>query len=469
MCEIRFYILIMSKKEKIKKNESKGFDFTKVKSLIKKMNKKYLIIGSITGTVIVLPILFLTVMYFSPIKTFSYDKDNNTFSYSKFPIYSSNVKVYRNDELIKEENLSGTKGEIYIDFTQDGFYKIEYKVASKTTVEEFEIDRTAPEINVEFSDLTNEEQTPLNVSLNEEGTVWVKYIKTVTDENTGDKNEEEVALDVVDNQVNLELREGDNMFTVYAKDEWDNEAKKDVLVVADYTNPKIELVLPNYKETYNTTSEVKCKVSDENGVEKVTINGEEVKQNEDGFYVLSISLKDGDNGIEIIAWDKAGNKKEETSNVLKKVGAVDRIDKIGGGTTPTNPDIGGGTQPITCSDTKSGYNVYCYINELRNSAGLSSMSWNSTNANYSYWYAYCLQTTGFKGDPHYPTQDVYDCYDAKVGNVGYIGNDIHSYGYSTASGVANGWWNSPVHKGIVSNGSNIGIGCYGSWCSATVN
>lgn len=437
-----------------------------VKSKLAFLHKKTVLIGIIGGLVILLPIIAVVVMYYAPIKSFSYNKDNNTFAYSKVPVFSSSVKVYRNDQLIEEKKLSGFKGNVNIDFSQDGFYKIEYKVASKTTIEEFEIDRTPPEINIEYSDITNLEKSPIKVSLNEEGKVWVKYTKVVTDENTGEKTEQEQNLDVIDGQVELELREGTNNFTVYAKDEWNNEGKKDVSILADYTNPKIELIFPNYKETYNTTAEIKCQISDENDVAKVTINGTEVTKNAEGFFVLSMSLKDGDNGVEIIAWDKAGNEQKETSNVLKKISAVNRTNKI---TNPNNNNNNNGTQPTGCSNTKTGYNVFCYINELRKSEGKSAMSWNSTNANYAYWYAYCLQTTGFQGDPHYGSDAVYACYEEKAGGYATSGSDIHSYGYSTASGVANGWWNSPVHKSIVSGGSNIGIGCYGSWCTANVN
>ncbi|MDD3648351.1 MAG: hypothetical protein PHS44_07705 [Candidatus Dojkabacteria bacterium] len=376
-------------------------------SVFSKFNKKYVIAGAFGGSLIFAVIGFFLLMYFVPIQTYSYNKDENVFSYLKFPLYKSIVKVYRNDELVKDEALRGSKGNVEVDFSEDGFYRIEYTVANRTKVEEFEIDRTPPEIKVDFTSLTKEEKSTIGVELNEEGTAYILYTITVTDENTGEKSEEERQVDIVDNSAEVDLREGENNFLVRASDEWKNESQKEILVVADYTDPKIELILPNYKETYAVTSEVKSKISDENGIEKVTINGNEVNKNEEGFYTLTISLENGDNGIEIIAWDKAGNEKIETSNVLKRVGSTDRINNIDNGSS--NPALSG------CSDTKTGYNVYCWINDIRADAGKGSIGWNANNANYSYWYAYCLHTTGFTGNPHSPTQAVIDCYNGKVG------------------------------------------------------
>lgn len=435
----------------------------KTKKVFKKINERLLIIGGGVTTLVFATALVLTALYFFPIQSFSYEKEGNTFLYTQLPLYGANLKVYRDNDLIQEEPLKGLKGEVEVDCTQDGIYRIEYRVANSVKKEEFEVDRTAPEINLSFNNLTNKDTTPLEIQLNEEGDIEVKYIRTITDENTKEKSEDTVVLDTVEGKLDLELKEGENNYVVYARDEWGNESSKDFIVVADYTNPKIEVLSPNYKETYSANVEVKCNASDKNEIQKVTINGENIKKNKGGNFVLTISLEDGDNAIEIVAWDKAGNSKKETLNVLKRVGAVDRIDKINGETIVPVPETS------SCSDVKAGYNVYCFLNALRKDENKPSMSWNATNANYGYQYTYCLQTTGFQDNPHYPSQDVIDCFQSKVGQVGYIGNGIHSYGYSRASGVSNGWWSSPTHKSIVSNGSNIGIGCYGSWCTAYVN
>ncbi|MBN1618646.1 hypothetical protein JW887_04900 [Candidatus Dojkabacteria bacterium] len=434
-----------------------------VKALFLKRNKKLYVFLAVVTIIVLFPIFIMVWMYFAPIRSFKYNVAGNCIEYRKFPIYSSSITVYRNDELLQSESLSGAYGKVAIDFSQDGIYTIEYRVASNIEKEEFEVDRTAPEINLSFYNLTNEDITPLDVQLNEEGDVEVRYTKTTIDENTGEKSEDTVVLNTIDGKLDLELKEGENNYVVYARDEWRNESSKDFVITADYTNPKIEVLSPNYKETYSGNVEVKCNASDKNEIQKVTINGKDIKKNKEGNFVLTISLEDGDNTIEIVAWDKAGNRKKETLNVLKRVGAIDRIDKINGETIVSAPETS------SCSDVKAGYNVYCFLNELRKDENKPSMSWNATNANYGYQYAYCLQTTGFQGNPHYPSQDVIDCFQDKVGQIGYVGNGIHSYGYYTASGVANGWWGSPTHKSLVSNGNNIGIGCYGSWCTAYVN
>ncbi|MEW5760891.1 MAG: right-handed parallel beta-helix repeat-containing protein [Candidatus Thermoplasmatota archaeon] len=113
---------------------------------------------------------------------------------------------------------------------------------------------------------------------------------------------------------NLKLIEGLNLIVVEAKDIAGNVRKVMLEVIYDTTAPYLDLKEPNFEITNK-------KIIYINGTTEpnttVTINGEEVELINSEFS-YQLELEEGDNRIEIIAYDEAGNKK-----ILKKTLTLD--------------------------------------------------------------------------------------------------------------------------------------------------
>ena len=88
-----------------------------------------------------------------------------------------------------------------------------------------------------------------------------------------------------------------------------------VIAVSDKTPPIIQLISPQASRGLKIGSdntEIVGKAKDPSGIASVTINGKPAKTEEDGLFILNVSLKDGANDLLITATDKKGNKASNT-------------------------------------------------------------------------------------------------------------------------------------------------------------
>jgi lactocepin len=114
---------------------------------------------------------------------------------------------------------------------------------------------------------------------------------------------------------NIPLFEGSNTITVKVFDRAGNIAEKEFTVVSDTRVPIIKL-----GELPKTVTSAKLNLSGTvfdmtSGVSLLTVNGKQVDLASNGKFSAEITLKAGDNTIEITARDKAGNTRTETYEV----------------------------------------------------------------------------------------------------------------------------------------------------------
>jgi tetratricopeptide (TPR) repeat protein len=89
------------------------------------------------------------------------------------------------------------------------------------------------------------------------------------------------------------------------------------VIVTDNKPPVIELLSPQTTRGLNIVSanentEIIGRAKDDSGLDRVTINGQIIKTEEDGIFISTLPLKAGTNEILITATDKQGNKAEKT-------------------------------------------------------------------------------------------------------------------------------------------------------------
>jgi hypothetical protein len=473
----------MAKKKNKSKDVNKKINLPKIRipafklPKIRFSKKLWVILGVVLFIVLGLVGGGTYYLYNNPYKSIEIKKNDSRISYKKVPIFNSKIIVERDDEeIFKKElpafSISNTEE---VDFSEDGFYKVTYVVASENWSDEFEIDRTPPEISEEYKAITNQEEEEILVSINEEGITSISFTKIKVDDESGEKTQQEVTKEITEGKVKVSLTEGENEFNLMARDEWDNETSKEVKILADFTDPKIEYLQPKYSETYRASETIKVKVTDKN-LKTVKINGEEI-EGKDDVYSKDVSWGWGEHGITIEAVDEANNKSVFKHSVIRKANAVERVEVIdgSGGSDGGSNDGGDDYTPPppepACSNTLSGYNVFCWLNEERKSAGLSPAGWSSSKASFATDYAYCLETTGFSiySNPHNPTQEVLDCMSSKGRNgtdSGRLANgaEVIAANRSTSSSYADGFRASSTHWGYISSASTMGFGVYGKWC-----
>jgi bacillopeptidase F len=114
-------------------------------------------------------------------------------------------------------------------------------------------------------------------------------------------------------ETDLTLDEGENKISAYSTDEAENESAvtKEYVVVFDAKPPSIEVIEPadgtKFETRANQTITIKGKTDDNDPGIKIYVAGRLVFPKDDGTFSYSYSLKEGENKIEIIAQDKAGN------------------------------------------------------------------------------------------------------------------------------------------------------------------
>lgn len=110
------------------------------------------------------------------------------------------------------------------------------------------------------------------------------------------------------------LEAGEHQVQVKAMDDSKNESvSSSYPVTVDVTAPSLNISNPQDETTYTLRSEKVLTIegaASEKGT--VYVNGSLVFTDEDGNFTSSYSLGDGDNEIEIVAEDQAGNKSETT-------------------------------------------------------------------------------------------------------------------------------------------------------------
>ncbi|MEI7579124.1 MAG: CAP domain-containing protein [bacterium] len=439
--------------------------FKRIKSLF--LKRKKLSIGIFFISLFVLMLTAsLIYMYVRPNVSIEFNKDQNNIKYKSYSVFGGEMIVYKDDQEFKKVSLSPFSKNIDLDLTQDGIYKINIKVGNDNLNYQYEIDRTAPVITTEYPLITNQIEVPIKVTLNEEGTTQIKYTVYFFDEQNkevGTDNAEEV----FDNAFPVKTKEGKNTFSIIATDEWNNSKEESYEFITDFTKPKIELIKPTYNETYNASDTFQFKITDENGIAKVTAGENEIQGDANGVYSFKADYKDGDNMIKIVALDKANNSFEAQKGVMRKVSSSRRITQINNNTNNNNSNNNtGGT--TSCNNGVSGYNIFCYLNNYRNDQGNPDLSWNSSTANYANAYAYCLETTGFSisSNPHNPTKEVNDCMTGKgFSTTKPYGGEVIAANRSSAKSYTDAFKASSTHWNIIGSSSakNTGMASYGKW------
>ena len=118
----------------------------------------------------------------------------------------------------------------------------------------------------------------------------------------------------------ISIPEGSKSFKVYLYDKF-NFLRGYKEIVIDNTSPSIALISPKSDESLVSNNELVVSgvaIDNESGINKITINGEEVSVSPNCSFSKIISLTEGLNTIKIIAIDKAGNQAEKNLRVTYK-------------------------------------------------------------------------------------------------------------------------------------------------------
>jgi hypothetical protein len=117
----------------------------------------------------------------------------------------------------------------------------------------------------------------------------------------------------------VNLQPGDNIVKVEAIDKAGNTTTKEIkITLIDTTPPEILINSPNdnFKSNENTIIVSGTVLDKESGINKVTVSGNEISLSPYGSFSYTVKLVEGDNKINIIASDKAGNQTTKTLSVI---------------------------------------------------------------------------------------------------------------------------------------------------------
>lgn len=116
---------------------------------------------------------------------------------------------------------------------------------------------------------------------------------------------------------NVHLRDGENEIYVIANDSKGNssDASRSFTVTVDKDAPLLIIDDPKDKqEFFDNDNPITVKGKSEEGVD-LRINGRLIMIDSDGDFEINLSLEEGDNQIEAIAIDDAGNETKKTLTV----------------------------------------------------------------------------------------------------------------------------------------------------------
>jgi len=119
---------------------------------------------------------------------------------------------------------------------------------------------------------------------------------------------------------NLSLYEGQNKIYAIAEDKSGNKSQKSKIITINYDNtpPKLTIIQPANQQNFST-HEAKLKIKGQTEEEaKITINGHFVITDSNAKFSYPISLKDGENKIEVVAVDPAGNQTQKEIIVTRE-------------------------------------------------------------------------------------------------------------------------------------------------------
>ncbi|MFC1627414.1 Ig-like domain-containing protein [Patescibacteria group bacterium] len=111
----------------------------------------------------------------------------------------------------------------------------------------------------------------------------------------------------------VRLRDGENEVYVKAVDDQGNESNDSdsYTVTVDGQGPELSIDSPDHeKRFFDKDSPIVVKGSTEEDAD-IRVNGRFVMVKNDGSYETKVSLSEGDNEIEVIATDRAGNQTRE--------------------------------------------------------------------------------------------------------------------------------------------------------------
>lgn len=122
--------------------------------------------------------------------------------------------------------------------------------------------------------------------------------------------------------LDIELQDGENVLTATAStDSGTTDPSAPVTVILDQDKPGLVIDSPEDRmKTNRETVTVEGTATDEN-LDWVKVNGQKADLSEDGSYSKRIMLENGENKINVVAQDKAGNKKRKQITVFAKFDA----------------------------------------------------------------------------------------------------------------------------------------------------
>lgn len=117
-------------------------------------------------------------------------------------------------------------------------------------------------------------------------------------------------------EVPITLDEGENKITAYSVDAAKNESvlTKEYISILDTKAPQIESLEPKDKSSFESRANQSVTITgeiNEDTEAKIYINGRVVFPKADGKFSYIFRLNEGENKIEVIAQDKAGNESKQ--------------------------------------------------------------------------------------------------------------------------------------------------------------
>lgn len=180
-------------------------------------------------------------------------------------------------------------------------------------------DNTQPVLVIDnLQTISNQDNYHLSGSVVDAGGLLDTQV-TVVSKQTGQS--QTITLDNLGKfSVTIPLQEGENSLNITVMDKAGNRESKTLLVVKDSVAPVLTLdnVLENAVSRTSVLS-VSGKISDNQALNDVvlTLGSTPVKPNADGTFVANVDLTAGENTIELVATDKAGNQSKQSAKIYQ--------------------------------------------------------------------------------------------------------------------------------------------------------
>ncbi len=126
----------------------------------------------------------------------------------------------------------------------------------------------------------------------------------------GEKQDEITIADDGSFKTDITLDDGDNILTAYSRDEAKNESTltREYHVVLDTEAPKLEILNPENESSYEGRSNQEVSLEGQTDEDaKVYVNAHIVFPDDEGKFHYTFHLHEGENLVEVVAKDKAGN------------------------------------------------------------------------------------------------------------------------------------------------------------------